>query len=161
MALAYKESTYKSYSRVWQLFLQFTKGYSIPIYGLLENHFLEFISYLSLSGLALATIHLYVSGVRVNLHWRGLNTFQNSFVIKMMLKGMSTKHREPDIWLPIIRQILGQMCSVLACIVGDPYLMVMYTSMLTLAFNRLLRPGELVTHRMWCEWNMYGSRMVM
>ena len=89
-----------------------------------------------------ATIHLYVSGIRANLHWQGLNTFQNSFVIKMMLKGMSAKHREPDIQLSITREILGQMCSMLACIVGDPYLTVMYTSMLTLAFNRLLWPGE-------------------
>ena len=88
---------YKSYSRAWQLFLQFTKGYSIPIYGLLENQFMEFISYLYLSGLAPATIHLHVSGVRANLHWWGLNRFQDSFVIKMMLKDMSAKHREPDI----------------------------------------------------------------
>ena len=34
------------------------------------------------------------------------------------------------------------MCSILACIVGDLYLTVMYTSMLTLAFNGLLHPGE-------------------
>ena len=141
-ALAYKESTYKSYSRAWQLFLQFTKGYSTPIYGLLEHQFMEFISYLSLSCLAPATIYLYVSGVRNNLCWWGLNTFQDSFVIKMMLKGVSAKHREPDICLPITRDILGQMCLVLAYIVGDPYLTVMYTSMLTLAFNGLLQPGE-------------------
>ena len=141
-ALAYKESTYKSYSRAWQLFLQFTHGYGIPTHDLLEHQFMEFISYLSLSGLAPVTIHLYVSRVRANLHWWGLNTFQNSFVIKMMLKGVSAKYREPDIHLPVTREILGQMCSVLAYVVGDPYLTVMYTSMLTLAFNGLLCPGE-------------------
>ena len=103
---------------------------------------MEFISYLSLSGLAPVTIHLYVSGVQANLCWHGLNTFQDSFVIKMMLKGVSAKHREPNIHLPVTREILGQMYSVLAYLVGDPYFMVMYTSMLTLAFNGLLRPGE-------------------
>ena len=103
---------------------------------------MEFISYLSLSGLVLVTIHLYVSGVWVNLRWCGLNTFQDSFVVKMMLKGVSAKHREPNIQLPVTREILGQICSVLAYMVGDPYLTVMYTSMLTLAFNGLLCPGE-------------------
>ena len=148
MALAYKESTYRSYSRTWQLFLQFTKGYGIPPYGLLEHQFMEFISNLSLSSLAPATIHLYVSGVQANLRWCSLNTFQDSFVIKMMLKGVSTKHREPDIRFPVTREILGQMCSVLAYLVGDPYLMVMYTSMLTLAFNDFSGQGSLHTHCM-------------
>ena len=66
---------------------------------------MEFISYLSLSGLAPATIHLHISGVRANLHWWGLNRFQDSFVIKMMLKDVSAKHREPDIQLPITRDL--------------------------------------------------------
>ena len=34
------------------------------------------------------------------------------------------------------------MCSTLACLVRDPYSVIMYTSMLTLAFNGMLRPGE-------------------
>ena len=34
------------------------------------------------------------------------------------------------------------MCQVLPCVVCDPYLSCMYVSMLTLAYNGLLRPGE-------------------
>ena len=60
----------------------------------------------------------------------------------MMLKGVSANHREPDIYLPIRRQLLQQTCEVLPFIVNDWYLVILYRSMLTLAFNGLLRPGE-------------------
>ena len=55
---------------------------------------------------------------------------------------MDAKHRDPDISIPVTRRILGQMCQLLPCIVKDPYTVCMYTSMLTLAYNGLLRPGE-------------------
>ena len=141
-ALVYKESTYKSYSRAWQLFLQFARGYGIPVHDMKEHQFMEFISYLSVSGLAPAMILLYVSGVQANLCWHGLTAFKDSFVIKMMLKGVTAKHREPDIHLPITREILRQICSALACLVHDPYSVIMYTSILTLAFNGLLKLEE-------------------
>ena len=100
---------------------------------------MEFIAYLSLSSLAPATILLYVSGVRANLHWRKLNPFYDSFIIKMMLKGVNAKHRDPDVRLPVTRQLLGHMCQVLPGVVRDPC---MYISMLTPAYNGLLRPCE-------------------
>ena len=117
-------------------------GYRYPVFDMQESQFMEFITYLSLSGLAPATILLYVSGVSANLRWRKLNPFYDSFVIKMMLKGVNTKHRDPDVRLPVTRQLLGQMCQVLPCVVRDPYLSCMYVSMLTLAYKGLLRPGE-------------------
>ena len=103
---------------------------------------MEFISYLSLVGLALATILLYVSGVKENLCWHSLPDFQNSFMICMMLKGVSAKYREPDICLPVTHDILHQMCQALPCIISDWYLVVLYHSMLTLAFNGMLRLAE-------------------
>ena len=107
----------------------------MPVNDISEGQFMEFISYLSLSGLAPATILLYVVGVRANFHWRGLPTFTKSFVIKMMLKGVTAKHRDPDIRLPVTREILHQMCEALPLILSDK-------SMLTLAFHVLLKPGE-------------------
>ena len=103
---------------------------------------MEFISYLSLSGLAPATILLYVAGVRANFRWQGLPTFTNSFVIKMMLKGVTAKHRDPDIRLPVTWEILHQMCEALPLILSDNYMVQLYKSMLTLAFHALLRPGK-------------------
>ena len=101
-------------------------GYRYPVFDLQESQFMEYIAYLSLSGLAPATILLYISGV----------------VIKMMLKGVNAKHRNPDGRLPVTRQLLGHMCQVLPGVVCNPYLSCMYVSMLTLAYNGLLRPGE-------------------
>ena len=103
---------------------------------------LEFVSYLSLAELAPATIQLYFSGVRAHLHWHNLPSFKDSFVIKLILKGVSAKFSEPDIRLPVTRKILHDMCSVLLMVVQDFYLVMMYRSMLTLAFHALLCPGE-------------------
>ena len=103
---------------------------------------MEFISCLSLSGLAPATVLLYVAGVRANFRWHGLPTFNDSFMIKMMLKGVSAKHKEPDIRLPVTRQILHQMCEALPLIMPDYYMVQLYKSMLMLAFHALLRPGK-------------------
>ena len=103
---------------------------------------LEFVSYLSLAELAPATIQLYFSGVRAHLHWHNLPSFKDSFVIKLILKGVSAKFSEPDIRLPVTQKILYEMCSVLLIVVQDFYLVMMYRSMSTLAFHALLCPGE-------------------
>ena len=63
-------------------------------------------------------------------------------MIKLILKGVSAKFREPDIRLTVTRKILHDMCSVLPIVVQDYYLVMMYRSMLTLAFHRLLHPSE-------------------
>ena len=103
---------------------------------------LEFVSYLSLTELAPATIQLYFSRVQAHLHWHNLPSFKDSFVIKLILKGVSAKFREADIRLPVTRKILHDMCSVLPMVVQDYYLVMLYRSMLTLAFHGLLCAGE-------------------
>ena len=101
---------------------------------------MEFISYLSLLGLAPATILLYVEGVRANFCWQGCPTFNDSFIIRMILKGVTVKHRDPDIRLPMTREILHQMCEALPVVLSDYYMVQLYKSML--AFHALLWPGE-------------------
>ena len=60
----------------------------------------------------------------------------------MMLKGVSSQHLLPDIRLPVTRPILHQMCDAFFFVIKDRYMVSLYRSMLTLAFNGLLRPGE-------------------
>ena len=141
-SLAYKENTYKSYNHTWNLSTTFPTNYGINLHDLQEQHMLEFVSYLSLAELAPATIQLYFSGVRAHLCWHNLPSFKDSFVIKLILKGVSAKFREPNIRLPVTRKILHDMCSVLPMVVQDYYLVMLYRSMLTLAFHGLLRPDE-------------------
>ena len=133
---------YKSYNRAWNLFTAFLNNYGINLHDLHEQHMLEFVSYLSLAELAPATIQLYFLGVRAHLYWCNLPSFKDSFVIKLILKGVLAKFSEPDIRLPVTRKILHDMCSVLPLVVQEFYLVMLYRSMLTLAFHGLLRPGE-------------------
>ena len=103
---------------------------------------LEFVSYLSLAELTPATIQLYFSRVRAHLSWCNLPSFKDSFMIKLILKGVSAKFREADIRLPVTRKILHDMCSALPMVVQDYYLVMLYRSMQTLAFHGLLHPSE-------------------
>ena len=137
-ALVYKEKTYKSYNRAWNLFTTFLNNYGINLHDLHEQHMLEFVSYLLLAELALATIQLYFSGVRAHLCCCNLPSFKDILI----LKGVLAKFSEPDIRLPVTRKILHDMCSVLPLVVQDFYLVMLYRSMLTLVFHGLLRPGE-------------------
>ena len=112
------------------------------MHDLHEQHMLEFVSYLSLAELAPATIQLYFLAVRAHLSWRNLPSFKDSFVIKLILKGVSARFSQPDIRLQVTRKILHDMCSVLPLVVQDFYLVMLYRSMLTLAFHELLCLGE-------------------
>ena len=140
--LAVAESTSKSYARGWCMFKWFAEQYHVNMNSIKEHNLLEFISFLSLSGFAASTVQLYLTGVRHHLKLQGRNSFKDSFVIKMVVKGVSSRYLVPDIRLPINIALLHDMWNVLSIVVKNPYMVKLYRSMFTLAYHGLLRPGE-------------------
>ena len=116
--------------------------YCVDVNRIKEHNLLEFISFLSLSGFAASTVQLYLTGVRHHLKLQGKNSFKDSFIIKMVVKGVSSRYSVPDIRLPINKGLLHDMWNILPIIVRDHYMVKMYRSMFTLAYHGLLRPGE-------------------
>ena len=104
---------------------------------------MEFISFLSLSGFAANTVQLYLVGVRHHLKLRGQNCFNNSFIIRMVVKGVSTRFPKLDMCLPIMLELLADIWHVLPYIMHDRFQITMFCSMLTLGCHGLLRPGEI------------------
>ena len=81
--------------------LGFAQQYSVDLNRIKEYNLLEFVSFLSLSGFVASTVQLYLAGVRHHLKLRGQDSFNNSFIIRMVVKGVSTHFPEPDVRLPI------------------------------------------------------------
>ena len=125
------------------MFLGFTQQYHVDLSSIKEYNLLEFILFLSLSGFAASTVQLYLAGVRHHLKLRGQNCFNNSFIIRMVVKGVSTRFPEPDVHLPITLDLLADMWDVLLYIVHDRFQITMFCCMLTLGYLGLLRPGEI------------------
>ena len=73
--------------------------YSWLIYSYMTSHFfvlkefdfVEFVAFLSMANLALATILSYISGVKYHLRIRFLNDFNNSFLLKLVAKGIASQ----------------------------------------------------------------------
>ena len=141
--LALAESTQKLYVRGWTMFLGFAQQYHVDLNSIKEYNLLEFISFLSLSGFVASMVQLYLAGVRHHLKLRGQNSFNNSFIIRMVVKGVSTRFPEQDVRLPITLDLLADMWDVLPYIVHDQFQITMFHCMLTLGYHALLRPGEL------------------
>ena len=140
--LAVAESTTKSYARGWCMFKRFAEQYNVNLNRIKEHNLLEFISFLSLSGFAASMVQLYLTGVRHHLK-QGRNSFKDSFIIKMVVKGVSSRYSVPDIRLPINRGLLHDMWNILPIVVRNPYMVKLYRSMFTLAYHGLLRGGDL------------------
>ena len=141
--LVLAESMQKSYAREWTIFLGFAQQYHVDLSSIKEYNLLEFILFLSLSGFAASTVQLYLAGVRHHLKLRGQNCFNNSFIIRMVVKGVSTRFAEPDVHLPITLDLLADMWDMLLYIVHDRFQITMFHCMLTLRYHGLLRPGEI------------------
>ena len=113
--LAVAESTSRSYSRGWCMFEWFVEQYSVDVNRIREHNLLEFISFLSLSGFAASTVQLYLTGVRHHLKLQGKNSFKDSFIIKMVVKGVSSRYSVPDIRLPINKFLCYIIFGSLVC----------------------------------------------
>ena len=140
--LAISPSTHKLYAHAWELFQEFSVTYGFSTATPSEHQLIEFVSYLSLNSFAATTIQLYLSGVRYNLKMRGLNPFTSSFILSMVVKGATSRFKNPDICLPISLRLLHEFWHILPTVLHDNFLVLMYRSLLTFTFHGLFRSGE-------------------
>ena len=131
-SLAYKESTYKSYNRAFNLFTAFFNHYTITLHCLQKHHMLELICLL-----LTCPQPPYNS---TSLEWELTLDKETCPILRIVLS--------LNIWLPITWKILHQTCIVLSFVLSDHYLVMLYKSLLTLAFHWLLSQRSSPTHPM-------------
>ena len=117
------------YDRVWEIFNKHLELYEKDLQDIKELDIIEFIAFLSLGQLVQATIATYILGVCHHLRLRNLPTFEDNFMLKLVLKGVS---------------ILQHMIGALSLLAANPYDTALYTAVLSADLFGLLHSGEMV-----------------
>ena len=138
--IAHSSHTHKVYDRVWEIFNKHLELYEKDLQDIKELDIIEFIAFLSLGQLAQMTIATYILGVHHHLRLRNLPTF----MLKLVLKGVSNSHVQVDVRLPISLDILQHMIVALSLVAANPYNVALYTAVLSAGFFGLLCPGEMM-----------------
>ena len=112
--LAHKNNIHSVYNRAWSIFDKYYMFYDKRIYQLPEMDLIEFVAFMSQGGLALATIITYMSGVKHHLRVRGAKDFNDSFLLKFTLKGVTVSPHDPDVRLPITLLVLERILHALS-----------------------------------------------
>ena len=131
------------YDRAWDIFMSHLQLYDKSLFALKEFDFIEFVVFLFMADLAPATMLSHISGVKYHLKIRFLNDFNDSFLLKLVAKGIASQQHRPDIRLPITVDILINMLHALPVIHSNPYEVCMYRAVLVVGFYGLMHPGEL------------------
>ena len=130
--------------RGWEIFTKHLQLYDKDLQDVHELDIIEFIAFLSLGQLAQTTIATYISGVRHYLRLRGMPTYEDNFMLKLVLKGVSKTHVKIDARLPISLDILQCMIVALSLVAANLFNVHLYMTVLSAGFFGLLHPGEMV-----------------
>ena len=69
--------------------------------------------------------------------------FEDNFLFKLVLKGVSNSHEQVDVRLPISMDTLQNMITALNMVAASPYDVSLYATVLSAGFFGLLCPGEM------------------
>ena len=117
--------------------------YDKLLFTLKEFDFIEFLAFLSMADLTPATILSYISGVKYHLRIRFLNDFNDSFLVKVVAKGIASQQHQPDVRLLITMDILAKMLHALPVVHINPQEVCMYRAVWVAGFYGLMCPREL------------------
>ena len=124
------------------MFLNFISVHSKDPNFLHDIDLVEFISFMSLGGLATSMITTYISGVRHKLKLLGKDDFKHSFLLKLVLHGTKNNTRQPDVHLPISITMLHDIINALPLLHPNHYEVCMFSTRLAVGFHGLFHLGE-------------------
>lgn len=137
------KNTWKSYENGLSAFNEFrTLNALAPLWPPPIWHIANFIAYLSKMSYSPSTAKLYISSLSFVLKREGLQDTTQNFIIKQMLKGMTTLYGTPDIRLPISIEMMNKFPVALSHVCLNRYEATMYLAAFYLAFTALLRVSE-------------------
>ena len=124
--------------------------YDKGIRQLQEMDMVEFVAFMSLGELAPVTIITYMSGVKYHLWLHGINDFNDSFILRMTLKGVASSPHNLDVTLPITLPVLEKMLHALPLVNDNQFEVCMLCSSTNIGFSWLTLPGR-VSHVRACN----------
>ena len=119
------------------MFLNFISVYSKDLNFLCDIDLVQFISFMSLGGLAASMITTYLSSVRHKLKLLGRDDFQHSFLLKLVFHGTKNSSQQSDVCLPISITMLHDMINALPLLHTNHYKVCMFSALLAVGFHSL------------------------
>ena len=110
--LAHKDNTHSVYDRAWNMFDNYCTFYNKSIFQLQEMDIVEFVAFMSLGGLAPTMIITYMLGVKHHLRMQGAMDFNESFLLRLTLKGVAASHHEPALGYQSPYQYWKECCML-------------------------------------------------
>ena len=116
-------STWKTYKTAVDSINEFRHIYALSnSWSIALDEIINYIAYLSYTGLSSSTISTYISGISYAHKIRGLTDSTNSFLVTNMLEGLWRKSRRyTDLRAPVILGLLHKLNRALPIICSSNY----------------------------------------
>ncbi|CAG2199596.1 unnamed protein product [Mytilus edulis] len=116
-------STAKLYTRALNFFNSFRKDIGLAnVWPVSLHDIVAFIAYMYKSGFAHSTINSYTSGLSFYNKLNDYEDYTQKFIVRKMIDGVKrTRSPQMDTRLPISRELLGRILSILSCICSSAY----------------------------------------
>lgn len=138
-------STAKAYNRALEFFENFRVNFGFDkIWPAPLQDIVNFIAHMFKSGLSHSTVNTYISGLSFFSRLNNYEDYTNKFIVRKLIDGVK-RSRSPqlDTRLPISRELLYRIISVLPSICSSSYESRLFSAAFSLAFHGLFRVGEL------------------
>jgi hypothetical protein len=125
--------------------LRFRREYRFPdSWPVPLDQLLNFVDYLSFTGLSPTSVTTYILGIGYTHKARGLENKTNNFLITKILEGLRRKRvKSSDVRAPVTLDLLRRLLQALQKVCTSNYEVCLFSSAFTLAFFALLRIREI------------------
>ena len=140
-------NTSKTYKTATDSLLRFRREYGFPdSWPVLLDQLINFVTYLSFTGLSPASVTIYISGIGYSHQARGLEDKTNIFLVTKIPEGLRRKRvKSSDVPAPVTLDLLGRLLQALQKVCTSNYEGCIFSSAFTLAFFALLRIGAITS----------------
>jgi hypothetical protein len=137
------ENTRAAYNNGLACFEMFRKEFSLAkLWPPSLSHVTQCIAYLSLNKKSHHTVSLYLSALNFECKLSQLEDFSNNFIIRKMLEGLRRSNKKKDTRLPISKELLSNLITVLPSVCASDYEAALFSAAFSVAFFGCLRVGE-------------------
>ena len=141
----YRDSTKRNYYTVWEIFNKFYLRLDVkPMQW--EDRLTLFIGYLIDNNRQSSTVKSYISAIKAVLKMDGVKITEDQYLISSLTKACRLRNDNICLRLPIGKNLLGLVIRNIRVYFegkGQVYLSTLYSTLMSTAYFRLFRVGEL------------------
>ena len=139
-------STLKVDNQALEMFNRFRREFSLrDSWPIPLSEIVNFIAYMFKKGFAHSTVNCYISGLSFKNKLQNFEDNTDAFIVRKMLDGIKRcSLNKSDSRLPITRELLGKILSVLPAICKSSFESCLFKSAFSLCYHGMLMVSELI-----------------